>query len=153
VSTSPAADVIVAVCSVGSAALGFAASTRAAGRQRREKHAGRHAADGTPASGPPVAALPPPSPVLDPAAVLLEAAGPGASRTLRATGTVDLTVTITQPMEGQPRMPGKRYALRPDPGDGRMLPDEATEEPAEQDQVLNEEETPGDYAGDPEEEA
>lgn len=44
----------------------------------------------------------------------------------------------------------RRWRPEPEPGDGRRLPDEVTPEPPEADQVLNEEETPGDYAGDPE---
>lgn len=58
----------------------------------------------------------------------------------------------TEPEKG-PRMPknkAKRWRPEPEPGDPRMLPDEVTPEPPEQDQVLNEEELPGDYAGDPE---
>ena len=49
-----------------------------------------------------------------------------------------------------PKNKAKRWRPEPEPGDPRMLPDEPTPEPPEQDQVLNEEELPGDYAGDPE---
>jgi hypothetical protein len=101
-STNPAADVIVGLCGVASAVIGYASATHAEVNRRRDKRAARHAAAKAPESGPP-ARMPPSSP--DPAAVLLEAAGEGAARTLRATGTVDLTVTITNDQEGQPRMP------------------------------------------------
>ena len=47
-----------------------------------------------------------------------------------------------------PKNKAKRWRPEPEPGDPRMLPDEPTPEPPEQDQVLNEEELPGDYAGD-----
>lgn len=48
-------------------------------------------------------------------------------------------------------MPKKKaWRPEPEPGDPRLLVEEPTPEPPEQDQVLNEEELPGDYAGDPE---
>jgi hypothetical protein len=165
VSTNPAADIIVGLCGVASAVIGYASATHAEVSRRRDKRAARHAArDGAPESGPPIAAMPPPTP--DPAAVLLEAAGPGAARTLRATGTVDLTVTITQPTERQPRMPLPGQQRRKDRREARRVRwgDAYTEdelaagdvelehvpnapEPDDADQVNDEELTDGDYAG------
>jgi hypothetical protein len=165
VSTNPAADIIVGLCGVASAVIGYASATHAEIGRRREKRAARHAANSEPpASGPP--AQMPPTNHPDPAAVLLEAAGPGAARTLRATGTVDLTVTITQPTEGQSRMPLPGQQRRKDRREARRVRwgDSYTEdeiaagdvelehvpnapEPDDADQVNDEELTDGDYAG------
>jgi hypothetical protein len=138
--SAPDGAIITALCSTGVAVLSFLSATRAAHPKP------------TPAAPEPETGPPAPEPVqLEPAPATPDpspAAGPAVTRIMRATGTVDLTVTLTE--EGPPRMPGKkRYQLKPEPGDGRMLPEPA-EEPADADQVLNEEMTPGDYAGDPE---
>jgi hypothetical protein len=83
VTTNPAADVIVGLCSVASAAIGFAAASRAArhdqDRPRRRARAARHA--GAPSA---------------------------AASTVQVAGTVDLTVTFTEPEGRHPRMPIRR---------------------------------------------
>ena len=137
--------IITALSSVAVAALSFLSATSAT-----RKH--------PPPPGPPAPELPPDPPAAPPLDL--------PPRTLRVTGAVDLTVTTE--LEGQPRMPpgkdrraARRQRRRVRWGDTFTLaeeqagdvdleePAEATPEPPEDQQVLTEETTPGDYAGEP----